>query len=327
MNLRQLRYFARVVEAGNISRAAEQLFVAQPALGLQIRQLEQHLGVALLERHSRGVSVTRAGQVLYERACEVLRIVEEAERAVVAAGRLESERVVLGLTTGVMSLLGRDIVITAREAFPTLEVSLAEGTSRELMDAMDRGELDLAIAYDVHERAGLVRVPLIEEDLIFVVGPRSDALPAGAVDLQDVCRHDLVMPGLHDVLRQQLEAAAKRFSLTVSVPLEVSSVSARKSLVMHGDAATIMAYCTVYSELESGRLHAHRIANPPLRRTLYLMRSQRRADFRGEPAFVDFLGRALEPLCAKLGELGRPLPPLQRQLSTAMASQQGTERS
>src|SRR5690349_14508462 len=115
MNLRQLRYFARVVEAGNISRAAEQLFVAQPALGLQIRQLEQHLGVALLERHSRGVSVTHAGKLLYERACEILRSIEDTERAVVAAGRLESERIVLGLTTGVMSVLGRDIVVAARE--------------------------------------------------------------------------------------------------------------------------------------------------------------------------------------------------------------------
>ena len=58
MNLRQLRYFTQTVEAGNITRAAEQLFVAQPALGLQIRQLEEELGVPLLIRHSRGVTAT-----------------------------------------------------------------------------------------------------------------------------------------------------------------------------------------------------------------------------------------------------------------------------
>src|SRR6185369_236810 len=80
MTLRQLRYFTRIVEAGNITRAAEQLYVAQPALGMQIRQLEESLGVELLERHSRGVSPTRAGQALYERACEILRLVHEAEQ-------------------------------------------------------------------------------------------------------------------------------------------------------------------------------------------------------------------------------------------------------
>ena len=55
INLRQLKYFARVVEAGNMTRAAEQLFVAQPALGMQIKQLEEQLGVSLLHRHTRGV--------------------------------------------------------------------------------------------------------------------------------------------------------------------------------------------------------------------------------------------------------------------------------
>ena len=62
MNLRQLRYFVSVVEAGNMTRAAEQLHVAQTALGMQIRQIEEDLGVALLVRHSRGVEPTKAGR-------------------------------------------------------------------------------------------------------------------------------------------------------------------------------------------------------------------------------------------------------------------------
>ncbi len=264
MNLRQLRYFARVVEAENITRAAQQLFVAQPALGLQIRQLEESLGVALLDRHSRGVSVTRAGQLLYERACEILRLVDDTELAVIAAGRLESEKIVLGLTTGVMSLLGRDIIVEATQAFPGIDLSLLEGTSRELMDALDRGGLDLVIAYDVHERAGLLRVPLIEEDLIFVTAA-GDGADEAPIEFEQVVAHMLVMPGPRDVLREQLEATARRLALPLKVALDVSSISARKSLVMHGDASTIMAYCTVFSELESGRLRARRIVNPPLR--------------------------------------------------------------
>ena len=68
MNLRQLKYFVGVVEAGNMTRAAEQLHVAQTALGMQIRQLEEDLGVALLVRHSRGVEPTKAGALLLARA-------------------------------------------------------------------------------------------------------------------------------------------------------------------------------------------------------------------------------------------------------------------
>ncbi|RYG12788.1 MAG: LysR family transcriptional regulator [Burkholderiales bacterium] len=121
INLRQLQYFARIVETGNITRAAEQLFVAQPALGTQIRQLEQELGVSLLSRHSRGVSPTRAGQVLYERACEILRMVDETERQVAAAGRREREGIVLGLTNGFTNLVGRDLVKQSRRVHPCFQ--------------------------------------------------------------------------------------------------------------------------------------------------------------------------------------------------------------
>ena len=68
MNLRQLKYFIGVVEAGNMTRAAERLHVAQTALGMQIRQIEEELGVPLLVRHSRGVEPTKAGKLLHARA-------------------------------------------------------------------------------------------------------------------------------------------------------------------------------------------------------------------------------------------------------------------
>jgi LysR family transcriptional regulator, nitrogen assimilation regulatory protein len=72
LNLRQLRYFVTAVDLCNITRAAKKLHVAQPALGLHIRELEAELGVTLLHRHSRGVEPTTAGQLLYSRANLVL---------------------------------------------------------------------------------------------------------------------------------------------------------------------------------------------------------------------------------------------------------------
>ena len=98
MNLRQLRYFAKVIEVGNMTRAASELHVAQPALGMQIRQLEEDLGVALLVRHSRGVDATPAGAVMHRRALAILSLVEDARREVIATGGSESESVRLGLT-------------------------------------------------------------------------------------------------------------------------------------------------------------------------------------------------------------------------------------
>src|SRR5512144_3221536 len=98
MNLRQLKYFVGVIDAGNMTRAAEQLHVAQTALGMQIRQLEEDLGIALLVRHSRGVEPTKAGKLLYSRALDILKLVEETRDEVSAAERGDSEAIRFGIT-------------------------------------------------------------------------------------------------------------------------------------------------------------------------------------------------------------------------------------
>src|SRR3954454_14862398 len=102
MNFRQLKYFVAVVEAGKMTRAADQLHVAQTALGMQIRQLEEDLGVALLVRHSRGVEPTKAGSLLHLRAISILKEVEEARKEVRACEREDSEVIRLGITPALM---------------------------------------------------------------------------------------------------------------------------------------------------------------------------------------------------------------------------------
>ena len=145
--------------------------MAQPALGLQIRQLEDELGVALLCRHSRGVAPTRAGRLLYERACEVLRLLEETAREAAALGRHEREGIVLGVTNGFANIVGRDLILQARRDLPEVELSLIEERSGVLIDGLERHEIDIALAYEVHERPGLLRVPLLEEETVFVAAP------------------------------------------------------------------------------------------------------------------------------------------------------------
>jgi len=319
ISLRQLRYFVRTVDAGNITRAAEQLFVAQPALGLQIRQLEESLGVSLLSRHSRGVSPTRAGSVLYERACEILRMVDDTQRVVAAAGRQDVEAVVLGLTYGVMALLGRDIVIAARDELPGIQLTLIEEMSVVLMDSLEREELDIAVAYDVHERPGLLRVPMIEEELVFVSSPATDP-DDRPIPYRELIAQPLVLQGPRDVVRQQLEATAQRLALRITAVFDVTAISAVKSLVAHGDGVTVMPYGTVIADVNSGRLKVRRIVDPPLKRTLYFARSSRRAQFKREPELVDLVGRMMNVFDERMGSLATRLPTLDAPLSQAVAS-------
>ncbi|MCB2002826.1 MAG: LysR family transcriptional regulator [Rhodoferax sp.] len=336
INLRQLQYFARVVETGNITRAAEQLFVAQPALGLQIRQLEQAMGVTLLSRHSRGVSPTRAGQLLYERACEILRLVEETGREVSAAGRRDEEGIVLGLTNGFANIVGRDLVLQSRLEAPGVKLSIVEERSGPLIEALERHAVDIVLAYEVHERPGLLRVPLIEEATLFVCAPQAAvrlarrARPAeGAaasaprrtrtktiaetIEFSELARHRLVMPGPRDGVRQQVLATAKRLAMKLDLTLDVSSVSMMKNMVAHGDAAAVMPYGNVIDDIRLGRIVGRRIVNPPLSRTLYLVRPSRRAPFKFEAEMLELVARVslqyartLGPLATRLDALAQP---------------------
>lgn len=317
VNLRRLRYFVRIVEAGNMTRAAEQLFVAQPALGMQIRQLEEALGVSLLIRHSRGVTITRIGKQLYERACEVLRLVDEIERDISAAGRHERENIVLGLTNGIMSLLGRDIVMDAAVELSGIQLNLVEEKSGALLDSLEREDLDIAIAYDAQDRPGLLRVPLLVEEVVFVSASRGAM--EGPIEFKEMIHQPLVVPGPKDVMRLKLEAAARQLAVSFNVMMEISSISARKSLIEHGSAGTVMAYGSVAAEVEQGRLATRRIVNPTLHRTLYLVRSQRRPDFKHEGPLIDFLGRTVQALAHRLGPLAQALPALDLPLSKVVA--------
>lgn len=325
INLRQLQYFARIVETGNITRAAEQLFVAQPALGMQIRQLEQELGVGLLSRHSRGVSPTRAGQILYERACEILRLIDETERQVAAAGRLEREGIVLGLTNGFTNLVGRDLVKQSRRDLPAVKLSLVEERSVVLVDALERHEIDIALAYEVHERPGVLRVPLVEEELLFVSaagehagGPALD----DTIEFSELATHGLVLPGKRDGVREQVLATAKRLALDLNVTLDVSSISMMKNMVAHGDAAAVMPYGNAIDDIERGRLAGRRIANPVLKRTLYLVRSLRRAPFRYEDEFLELLSDICRQFAERLGPLAQRLEALDQPLAATLTALQ-----
>jgi len=320
MNLRQLRYFTRIVEAGNITRAAEQLHVAQPALGMQIRQLEDSLGVELLSRHSRGVAPTRAGQALYERACEILGLVEEAELQVAAAGRFDNAVVVLGLTNGFMNIVGRDLVLRALSELPQIRLEIVEERSAVLVDALERHEIDLALAYEVHERPGLLRVPLVEEEMLFVAGGGAGRgkLLARPIEFSAVAAQDLVMPGKRDGVRQQIVATAKRLALEIRVILDVSSISTMKRMVALGDAAAVMPYGNVIEDIRAGRLSGRRIVDPSIRRTLYLVRSLGRALLEREVAMLGLVAEATRAYADQLGALATRLDALDRPLQAGL---------
>jgi len=305
MNLRQLKYFVSVVEAGNMTRAAEQLHVAQTALGMQIRQIEEDLGVALLLRHSRGVEPTKAGRLLHARALAILKLVDEARREVSACEREESETIRFGITPALMLIVGTEIAVTARQQLPQVFLSMAEAMSHVLIEMLARGEVDFILCYDVPDLPHLHRTALLQDDLVMVSLPGPCA--GEPIAFVDVLEETLAMPEEGDTVRAVAARTARELGLELNVTYEVRSVSAMKSLVGRGAASCILPYFSAIEELKAGKLDARPIVMPALRRTLFLASSKQGASFKNEAGLAGAIRTSLQGLVAALGPLAHPL--------------------
>jgi len=305
LNLRQLKYFVGIVEAGNMTRAAEQLHVAQTALGMQIKQLEENLGTALLVRHSRGIEATKAGKLLYDRAIEILKLVEDTRNQVLAVEGDPGETIRLGITPALMAAIGPDIALAVKEGAPAVFLSMAEAMSHVLTGMLERGEVDFILGYDTPDQAQFDRIALMQDDLFLVTKPNGKTKKT--VNFADAIKADLAMPEAGDAVRNAVLRAAKNLGHDLRVTYEVRSVSAMKSLVLRGEAVSVLPLFSVVDEVQAGTLSAMQIKSPAVSRTLYVSSLRQGNSFRNADQLTDTIRRSLETMIKRL----RPIAPQQ----------------
>ena len=254
MDIRQLRYFLEVVDAGSFTKAADRVRVAQPALGIQIRKLEEELGVALLVRHSRGVEPTEAGRLLLEHANAILRRIELARQEIIDLSGQPRGSIALGITPTASALLATPLISACREVYPSISLNIVEGMSEEVMRQLGENAIDIGFTYNPTAVHGISAEPLLIEDLYYVsaaAGRGRDTIP-----FREARGAPLILPGRGFGLRERIEAAAGERELSVDVAFEINSVSTIRELVESGIGSTILPYAAVARAVASGRLTA-----------------------------------------------------------------------
>jgi LysR family transcriptional regulator, nitrogen assimilation regulatory protein len=301
MNLRQLKYFIGVVDAGNMTRAAETLHVAQTALSTQIRQLEEDLKVTLLFRHSRGIEPTQAGRALYARGTALLKQVEEIRRDVSAIGSDATELVRFGITPALMLSLGPDLIKQIQDSVPSISLRLVEAMSHVMIESVLADQLDYALCYDAPDNDWLQRTAFLQEQLVCVATPGRWC--ERNVALADVLDETLAMPEATDTVRLVIAKAAREIGAELKVAYEVRSISAMKGLARRGTAVCVLPFAAVADEVADGTLAAHPIVMPSVMRTLYLVASAQRPRLRCDAAVSAAVRVSLDRLIDLLGPL------------------------
>lgn len=283
MELRHLRYFIAVAETGSLSRAAEKLFIAQPPLSVQIRQLEEEMGTPLFVRHPKGVRLTAAGEALMPEARALL------DRAGHLKGRLHGDGasglLALGYVPSASSTVLPELVRLLRAAQPDLRIELREMISSEQVEALVAGHLDAGIARSLVRHPRVV-VPAQMADPFCVASPAL-AEPAARtpVDLRSLAEQDFVAFTRHRgpaYFDHSIHLCA-RAGFSPRIRYEASTVHGVLDLVAAGLGHALVPQSAVLLGRPDARFR--RIHRPAQDETLALLR--RKGDTRALPQLLD----------------------------------------
>ena len=253
-----------VARLGSVSRAADQLNIAQPALSRQLRKLEGELGVELLTRHGRGVTLTRAGSLLLQRAEALLLQFGQIPFEVRASEAVFSGHVTLGVPPAAGLLIAPAVFRSFRARWPAARLQIREGISSSLEEWLLDGRLDIAVLHNPPPLDGIDIVPVLQERMV-LARPNSEAHCAAApIRFRDISQVPLILPSMPHSNRRLVERAALQHGTRLQLALEVDSVPLTKAMVAGGAGATILTYAGVARELAAGELVAQPIDNPPL---------------------------------------------------------------
>ncbi|TDX33880.1 LysR family nitrogen assimilation transcriptional regulator [Rhodovulum visakhapatnamense] len=296
MDLRQLRYFIEIVERGSITRAAGTLNVAQPALSLHVRNLEDRLGTRLLLRRPTGVVPTEAGELLARRARSILDEVARTEAEIRGLETDPSGRVAIGLTGTIGGLLAVPLIEALRERYPRITLQIAEAMSGFVAGWLSEGRVDLAVLYEAPADPGLACDPLLEEELVVLWPPDWPAPPEIALAaLEDV---PLVLPSRAHGLRRMIDARLATDGIAPELAVEIDSYANIKNLVAAGFGASVLPWHAVAPEAEARALSVSRIATPGLWRGAWLIRPAARPVTRAQEAVAETLRAVVGDLLA-----------------------------
>ena len=165
MDIRHIRYFVGVCEAGSLSKAASRLHIAQPSLGQQIADLERELGAALFRRSSRGMQLTSEGSIFLEHARVVLLDIDRARDAIQRSATTPSGEVSIGLPTTVALIATLPILAVIRRELPRVRLHMVEAYTGTLKEWLQNGRIDIALLYGDTPEAGLEKRILLDDQL------------------------------------------------------------------------------------------------------------------------------------------------------------------
>lgn len=238
MDLEQLRQFLRVAEHGNITRAGEELGISQPALSRSIQRLEEEFGQPLLERQTRSIALTEAGQLLQSRAQQVLQIVEDTKAQIADDG--QSGRLRIASIPTVAPYFLPNFLRKFHDEFPRAQLVVQEDTTDHLIHRCKQGEVDLAVLALPIAAKYLETEPLFTEELMLVTSPQHPLAKKKKLSIDDLDPHPFVLLDEAHCLTESVVSFCRQRSVQPLVVERASQLAMVQELVALGHGVSMV---------------------------------------------------------------------------------------
>lgn len=272
-----LRNFIAVATAGSISKAAEVCFVAQPALSLQMRTLEQQLQVQLFERSSKGVKLTTAGELLLEHALGILLQIERAVGEVKEQELIPEGTVAIGMPLSIAKFIAAPLIERTRRLYPSVFIQILEISSGYVPDMLISGQIDLGITFKYIDTMGLTSEEIMKEGLAVIAHESLIETPAQGIDfIRKNPKLPYVLPPRNHGLRDVISLIESEVGIELNIIAEINTISLLIDLSLKGLGATILSYSSVMDLAEEPNIFLSKIDDASANRSVYMCYSSLR---------------------------------------------------
>ena len=264
INLNHLRIFYYAARERNLTKAAEALFVTQPAVTMQIKALEQYLEVPLFRKRGKFLELTDEGTVLYKYAEKIFGVVDEMEHALKGFASLTHGSLIIGTTRSFARHLMPSLLSGYQEKFPGIKVSLEVGSSTEIAEGVAAFKYDLAIVGRIPLPSKVKAIPFKLEEFCVVASPYHPLAKKGAVSWEELEKEPIIIREPGSGSRHFMLSLLASHGVKPSVLLEAGSVEFIKEYVIQSRGISFLYKPEIERETEMGLLRPLKLGDGPI---------------------------------------------------------------
>jgi DNA-binding transcriptional LysR family regulator len=270
--LSQLEGFVGIARRGSVSRAAEALFVTQPALSARLKSLESQVGAQLFVRTGRGVRLSEAGHAFLPYAQRALEAVSEGHRLVGEVARGGAGELALGAAPAVSTYVLPAILERFHLEHPNVRLAVRTGHSEEVLDLVLHEQVQIGLVRALRHPE-IESVPLYEDELVLVANPAHRFAAAGEIAVEEMSEEQLILFDRTSSYHDLTSAFFREAGVVPRGVMELDNIDATKKMVRQGLGVALLPHTAVAEELEAGTLRSVTIADAvPVRRRIVAIR-------------------------------------------------------